>query len=122
MKLRFRKNSLRLRLNQREVERVALGNALEEVVEFPGDSSLSYILEASEQSSPEVSFRQGVIRIAAPRKEVHDWAHGSSIGMYFELPANGTALKVAVEKDLQCIDGPAEEHDPDAFPNPRKNC
>jgi hypothetical protein len=123
MKLRFRKNSLRLRVNQREVENLASGKALEERIEFPGDASISYVLETTERSSPEASFRQGVIRVSAPHAQVHDWARGDSIGMYFELPANGTPLKVAVEKDLECVDGPPEERDPDAFPrSPRKNC
>ncbi len=36
--------------------------------------------------------------------------------MYFELPANGTVLKIAIEKDLECIEGALEERDPEAFP------
>ncbi len=123
MKLRFRNNSLRLRVNQREVEGLASGAVLEEQVHFPGDTRISYTLQSSVNAAPEASFRQNVIRVLAPQQQVSDWANGKSIGMYFEFPVNGTALKVAIEKDLECTDGPAEERDPDAFARaPGKNC
>lgn len=116
MKLRFRSNSLRLRLNRREVERLSAGAVLKEEVHFPGDGMIAYILESAPHSSPEASFHEGTIRIAAPRNQVENWAAGDSIGIYFDLPANGVVLRVAVEKDLECVDGPPEERDPDAFP------
>ncbi len=123
MKLRFRNNSLRLRVNQREVEGLAAGAVLEEQVHFPGDTRISYTLQSSVNAAPEASFRQNVIRVLAPQQQVSDWASGESIGMYFEFPVNGTALKVAIEKDLECTDGAPEERDPDAFARaPGKNC
>jgi hypothetical protein len=42
-----------------------------------------------------------------------DWARGDEIGFYFVVEPG---LKVAIEKDLECVDGPEEEKDPDAFP------
>jgi len=123
MKLRFRNNSLRLRLNRREVETVASGSALEERVAFPGSGSLAYILDDDAQFGPEASFREGVIRISAPPSELKQWAGSSGIGLYFELPVSGSVLKIAIEKDLECLDAPAEERDPEAFPrSPTANC
>jgi hypothetical protein len=123
MKLRFRNNSLRLRVNQHEVQNLASGKTLHEEVQFPGDASLSYVLEMTPDPEPIASFRQSVIRVSAPRQEVLSWAQGDAIGLYFEFPANGAALKVAVEKDLECVDGAPEEYDPDAFPRSTgKNC
>jgi hypothetical protein len=122
VKLRFRKNSLRLRLNRREVDGLASGTPLEECIYFPGNASIRYVLEASAQSSPRASFVDGTIRVAAPRELVREWVENDLIGIYFELPANGTALKVAIEKDLECVEGPAEERDPDAFPRAPKTC
>ncbi len=123
MKLRFRNNSLRLRVNQREVEGLAAGAILEEEVHFPGDARMTYVLEPSTDALPDASFCQGVIRIAAPQQQVRDWANSDSIGIYFELPANGASLRIAIEKDLECVDGPAEDRDPHAFPRDiRKNC
>jgi hypothetical protein len=123
MKLRFRNNSLRLRLNRRETEAIAAGSALKEQICFPEGTTFSYILEAAGRLQPEASFRQGVIRIAAPAVELQKWAESSAIGVYFEVPANGSILKIAIEKDLECVEGPAEERDPDAFPRaPCKTC
>lgn len=116
MKLRFRKNSLRLRLNQRETASLASGNALEEKVHFPGNATISYVLEPVSHPDPSASFQDGVIRIGAPQAQLSEWAGTDSIGVYFDLPANGSALKVAIEKDLECLDGPEEERDPDAYP------
>ena len=116
MKLRFRKNTLRLRVNQREVEELAAGNPLEEVVHFPGDASLAYVLSPSESQAPGASLESSIIRISAPSALVKDWAASGDIGLYFDLPANGSSLRIAIEKDLQCTDGPPEEKDPYAFP------
>ena len=123
MKLRFRKNSLRLRVNQREVESLAGGAILTEEVLFPGDARMLYILEPSNQTSHDASFIAGVLRVAAPEDQLREWANNDSVGIYFDLPANGTSLRVAIEKDLECVDASPEDRDPDAFPRViGKNC
>ncbi len=121
MKLRFRNNSVRLRLNRREVETIASGSALEERVGFPGSGTFAYILDANAQFGPEASFRDGVIRVSAPPSELKQWAGSDGLGLYFDLPANGSVLKIAIEKDLECVDGPPDERDPDAFPRATGN-
>jgi hypothetical protein len=122
MKLRFRNNSLRLRVNRHEAADLASGSALEERISFPGDACIRYVLEASAQSCPQASFANNTIRVSAPQHLVRDWAANDTVGIYFELPVNGSELRVAIEKDLQCVDGPADEKDPDAFPRSPKNC
>jgi hypothetical protein len=121
MKLRFRGNSLRLRVNRREVETLANGSAVEERIVFPGDASLAYVLEAS-AAAPGCIFEQGVIRVSAPPRDLANWAANDEVGLYFELPANGSLLKIAIEKDLECVDGPMDERDPEAFPRVEKVC
>jgi len=122
MKLRIRQNSLRLRVNQREVATLASGAPLEERLEFPGGGSLAYVLEASPKQAPGASFEGGVVRILAPRSEIQAWAANDSIGIYFDLPANGDKLKVAIEKDLECVEARAEERDPYAFSRGTSQC
>ena len=116
MKLRFRKNSLRLRVNQREVQSLASGAAVTEEVVFPGNARMTYALQASEEHSARATYYAGNISVIAPAELVRDWAGGEQIGIYFDLPADSSVLTVAIEKDLECLDGPAEEKDPDAFP------
>src|ERR1700747_114776 len=98
MKLRFRQNSLRLRVNRREVEDLATGEGLRERVSFPGNSEFAYVLESVQSGFPQVEFKAGVIRVTVPTADVRTWAESDAIGMYFDLPANGTLLQVAVEK------------------------
>ena len=109
-------------MNQREVEGLATGQALREQVHFPGDSQFTYVLQSVPSCIPRVEFTGGVIRVQVPSSELEDWASTDAIGMYFELPANGAVLRIAIEKDLECIDGPVDERDPDAFPRSGKNC
>jgi hypothetical protein len=104
------------------VEGLASGARLEERVSFPGGTYICYVLEICAQPSPEASFTDNTIRISAPQHLIRDWAANDTIGIYFDLPVNGSELKIAVEKDLECVDGPAEERDPDAFPRPSKSC
>jgi hypothetical protein len=124
MKLRFRNNTLRLRVNQREVETLANGDTLQEQVVFPGADHLSYLLGTSPTPAGQASFHDGVIRVSAPSAEIRNWAASSTnMGIYFELPANGSILKISIEKDLVCVDGPEDERDPEAFPRETaKNC
>lgn len=115
MKLRFKGNTLRLRLNQTEVRSLAAGRMVEERINFPGGAALSYVLGRG-NGQPSASFASGVIRVDAPESAINAWATTEEIGMYFEVPANEKPLRIAIEKDLECIDGPIEERDPDAFP------
>jgi hypothetical protein len=115
MKLRFRKNSLRLRVNQREVEMLAAGQELSERVTFGGGATLDYVLAPADTTKTAAEFTGGVIRVTAP---LHDWAKAAEIGFYFEVEPG---LKVAIEKDLECVDGPPEEKDPHAYPR-TKGC
>jgi hypothetical protein len=88
---------------------------LEEVIHFPGDTTISYLVEPV-PGTPGASFQDGVIRIGAPQDQLRAWVNTDAIGMYFDFPANGSRLRVAIEKDLECLDGPEEERDPDAYP------
>lgn len=113
---------MRLRVNRREVQALVDGHPLEERVFFPGDTRLEYSLHPRLAREASVSFQGGSIEIVAPERELLEWAQGNEIGLYFELPANGSMLSVSIEKDLECVDGPPGERDPDAFPRAGKNC
>jgi hypothetical protein len=131
MKLRFRKNSLRLRLNQKEVADLAAGRAIEEQVVFPGNTVFRYRIEASlVATETSAEFSGGCISITIPGQSAIHWLGVEDIGLYYSLPSNGDALSpawnrdrngvaaldIAIEKDLECIDAPPAERDPDAYP------
>jgi hypothetical protein len=116
MKLRFRGNTMRLRVNRREVALLASGAAIQETVLFPNSEQFCYVLEARDQIVPAASFEGGLMRVSAPLSDILNWAQNETIGLYFDLPAESEVLRVSIEKDLACVDGPAEEFDPEAFP------
>jgi len=116
MKLRFRSNSLRLRVNQKEVAALAAGKELIEKITFANGMALSYTLSPAPDGKAKAEFDGRTIRVTAP---LYDWAQGEEIGVYFEVEPK---LKIAIEKDLECVDGPVEEKDPYAFPRDVKVC
>ena len=119
MKLRFRQNTIRLRLNRHEVQQLAQGQKLRESVQFPGASELAYTLESA--SNSQAAYSDGLICISAPQPDVKAWAESDGIGLYLDFPADRETLKVAIEKDLECLDGPEEERDPHAFSREQNN-
>ncbi|HEX4229414.1 MAG TPA: hypothetical protein VHZ07_12155 [Bryobacteraceae bacterium] len=116
MKLRLRRNSIRLRLNRRDVDMLASGNTIEEQVFFPGDAQLSYVLESRRNEDAAACFDGVSIRIAVPSAAVSAWANSQEIGLYYDFAAGEQPLKVAIEKDLECLHPPEDEHDAEAFP------
>ena len=65
---------------------------------FPGGPNFSYVLEVLPCHAPSATYCNGAIRVSTPMQQVAEWAGGGEIGIYFELPANGNILKVAIEK------------------------
>jgi uncharacterized protein DUF7009 len=116
MKLRFRKNSLRLRLNRNEVRALAEDKSLRENVVFPGGGLFSYQLSAAKIASASAAFSDGIIRVALPADGIRKWSSSDEIGLYYKLNTAAGPLDIAVEKDLECVDAPDEERDPFAYP------
>ena len=98
------------------MSRLASGNTLEEQVLFPGNNRLSYALEPNGIGAALAMFDGGTIRIAVPSKAVADWVTSDDIGLYLDIVTGEQPLKVAIEKDLECLHGPEEQQDPEAFP------
>jgi len=123
MKLRCTPNSVRLRLNQKEVAQFVQAGELAERIEFPGPAptALRYRLKfGRELASSAVRFENGELTITVSGDQVHSWAdHKEETGLYYNHEiAGGKSLRVMIEKDYQCIDGQAEEIDPAGYPNP----
>ena len=120
MKLRIRGNSIRLRLTQSEVRRLADEGTVEESTDFGGGRRFGYRLRTDDVTAPVASFDGGAVLVRLPSDVVRRWADGNEVGIEGTQPVGGGAtLKILVEKDFVCIDGPADENQDDAFPNPR---
>ncbi len=112
MKLRFRNNSLRLRLNQREVSALAKGESLEESIQFPGNAVFAYRLMPKPLTEAKADLANNTITIQLPAQAAKAWEDAEEIGLYYRLEG----LDLAIEKDLECTDATLEEQDPYAYP------
>ena len=120
MKLRLRGDSLRFRLSKTEVTSLRDQGwwQTSSCLGPEGGPRFIYRVEAAEVEKPAVRFTAGfetVVTAVLPQEDVKNWSDGSQIGLYFEEP---WGLKVAVEKDFQCLDPRRDEDESDNFDNP----
>jgi hypothetical protein len=121
MKLRLTADSVRLRLNQTDVARLVQSGELSEKVEFPGRVTFVYGLRVSGESEQGTArFADGELIVSLPAASAAAWMNSNKeVGLYYDQKSEGGAvLRLIIEKDYQCIDGPAEEIDPAGYPNP----
>lgn len=118
MKLRLRHQSLRLRLSRGEVERLGVGERLEESVAFgPSPSAtLRYSIRAGNLGATGTArFQDGEVAVELSIEVVRAWVAGNAEGIYWETE---TGVKVAVERDYRCLEPREGEDDSDAFEHP----
>jgi hypothetical protein len=113
MKLRLHSNSVRLRLNQSEVEALGATGYVEECIQFTPDHALRYSIECAEIPEPSATLESDAIRVKLPRAEVKHWIETDQTGMESEQGP----LRLLIEKDFKCIHRDSPE-DADSFPNP----
>jgi hypothetical protein len=120
MKLRIHDNTIRIRLTQSEVARLAAGKSVEQITEFtPTTSLISLVKPSSQVRSATATFQDNRLSVFLPLGEIQQWAQSDQVG----IEANQTVgpdrtLGILIEKDFQCLHSAAEEN-ADAFPNPR---
>lgn len=121
MKLRFRGDSIRLRLKRSEVDQIVAGTGIVEETHFPS-SVLVYRLEVSENGEMAANFENGSLVISLPKSQVLDWASTEQVSLYAEQEISGIGpLAILVEKDFSCL-APGQhrgtEDDEDTYPHP----
>lgn len=115
MKLRIQGNSLRLRLNQKEVAQARDVGCVESSIQFAPGCSLSYLLESScSAESVSAIFADHAIRVTIPIRQMAAWAESDQVSIEARSPAG---INVLIEKDFQCLHRSAGP-EPDAFPRP----
>jgi len=123
MKLRIKGNSIRLRLGQSEVRRVAIDGTVEESTVFgpSKEECFGYALCASPESlQVSASFADRRLVIHVPTRVMHQWATTDQVGIRaHQRTMDDSELLILIEKDFECIDAPPDESPEDAFPNPQ---
>lgn len=123
MKLRIKGNSIRLRLGQSEVRRLFSEGIVSESTTFDLflGQRLEYVLcTATNLLAMTASFENGRILVRMPVSLMRSWAGTDQAGVETtQVGGDGSALKILIEKDFECIDAPHTESQADAFPNPQ---
>ena len=121
MKLRIRGNSVRLRLSQSDMTKIVDHGLVVDSVEFAPGEQLEYRLQVVPSGEVRASYQGNSVSVVLPQALVEKWAHTAEISIEgLTLLANGSYLKILVEKDFTCLTSRDDEDDADLFPNPDK--
>ncbi len=119
MKMRVQGDSIRFRLNRREVEQFVQSGRTSAALDFGGGHELRYTLAFSDASEVVAGFSGGEVKIGVPAAMARQWAATDEVAMTGAVALGaGRRLEVLVEKDFQCMHKGEGAKDPDAYPNP----
>jgi hypothetical protein len=122
MKLRIMGNTLRLRLSQREIEKLGKEGIVSDASRFPNNMALTYTLESSSTETLACSLSDNTILITIPEITVNEWVNTDVVGFDKEFDLqNNSKLSILVEKDFKCLTDRPGEDEADLFPNPSKS-
>jgi hypothetical protein len=125
MKLRIQGNSLRLRLQQREVAELHEHGRLSEslLLGIGPEEAFTYRLERHPGALLELLREPAGLVVRLPAAWAAELAQTDRVGVDVEVPvAPGVAVRVKVEKDYGCLSERPGEDEMDAFPNPDGAC
>lgn len=121
MKIRMKGDSVRLRLQQREVAQLRNEGRVAESLRFgPGISDIFvYALELVAGDTVQLQVRGTSFTVLIPTGWAAELADTDNTGFDVMLnTAPGVNLRVIVEKDYRCLQDRVGEDDSDAFINP----
>lgn len=122
MKLRIKGDSLRMRLTQSEVQRLASGADVEDAIGFGSEpnESLAYCVRSSEVSSSlSAKFANTKLTISVPSSLAKEWAESERVALEAHNDiGNGRFLHLLIEKDFTCLTPRLGDDDKDTFPHP----
>ncbi|MEM1439157.1 MAG: hypothetical protein AAF545_12005 [Pseudomonadota bacterium] len=118
MKLRIRNDSLRLRLGQAEVSRIAEGDAVEGCMHLPDGTEFRYRLEGANDTVADVVGDGWGLTVRVAADALGDWARGDSVSLSLQCAGTSARLDVLIEKDFACLTARDGNDDADSFPHP----
>ena len=120
MKIRIRGNSIRYRLDKKDIQTLQEQQKVEEATTI-GAGALHFCIKAK-ASGPAIKLEQTAIHLSVPADQIKTWIETEQVGISLELPnPDGSVLNILIEKDFKCLTE-REEDDSQAFENPLKSC
>lgn len=122
MKIRIRGNSIRYRLDKKDIEVLKADGKVEESTTI-GAGNLHFCIKAKAGSNaPFIKLEASAIHLSFPKEQVQEWTDSEQVGFSAEIPnADGSVLSILVEKDFKCLTERSED-DSNAFENPATEC
>jgi len=119
MKLRILDDSIRLRLERDEVDRLGAGGTVHALTRFPDGSTLSYVLRPC-GSALDARFERNKLVVDVPADAARRWARDEqAVSIREEITTGRHPMIVLVEKDFECLEPRAGEDQRNRFPNPK---
>ena len=126
MKLRLKGNSIRVRLDRRDIERLIDKGRVDDAVCSGRDwrSRTRWRRVWAPRGRPTAHYTDGCLTIRIDPDDADEWLAGDRVGFDYQQPVHGGVVRVLLDKDFACIDRPAGEEADDAytFPNPSAVC
>ena len=128
MKLRFRSNSIRVRMDRKDLaELVEHGRVLDAVRFGPGSNhtfTYTVVVGMTQPGRPHAEYASGLLLVTIDRGDAKAWYEGDQVGFDHEQVVEGGTVRVILEKDFACLDRPMADvaEDAWAFPNPSEVC
>lgn len=107
MKIRFDRQSIRLRLRRSDIDQLMALGFTEVSLEFP-TGKLNFRLTTEDfHGIATASFQNGCVLVQASRDVVKNWAASEEVGIQAQVPVetNGRLLDILIEKDFPCKHG-----------------
>lgn len=110
MKLRFDKNSLRLRLKKSDIEKMREKNSIHEVIAFPNGSFVYKLLFSTDSIEIKARIQDQSLEIVVPSDMALHWMNSDETGLYHTISFNSQQLDIIIEKDFPCKNHPEEDY------------
>jgi hypothetical protein len=107
MKVRWNRDSIRLRITPSEFQAIISGESVHEGIAFPGMQFWNITLRSSDAETMIASDQHGVY-FSLSEADRATLADPEAEGVYFEM-TQPTILRYYVEKDFPCVHKPAPE-------------
>ena len=128
MKLRIRGNSVRVRLDRKDLAELLEHGRVLDVLRFGPSSNHTFtyavVAGSAPPGRPHAQYYAGLLVVTIDFGDAREWAAGEQVGFDHALAVEGGTVRVILEKDFACLDRPAADavEDAWAFPNPLGVC
>lgn len=116
MKLRIRDNSLRFRLDQKDVDALCQSGQVQSSTQFAPNLNLTIrVVRRHQAQLLEATIEQQLITLWVRENDALDWMQNSETGLGETQSSGDVALRLLLEKDYCCLQERVGESDEHAF-------